>query len=270
MFGAMTSQERSGAGSVAFDRAAGFYDATRGVSAQVEAQIVAILNRELTPRGRCLEIGVGTGRIGLPLYRSGVDMTGLDLSRPMMEKLIEKAAGSPFPLIQGTATRLPFRDDVFGGGLIVHVLHLIPEWREAVAELVRVVRPGGVVVTSMGDDKDQTSSIWDEMQARFRAEAGLPDRFPGFRRTEEIDVAMDNLGAVRRDLESVPERKLHTPGEVAGLMGAGVFSFTWALDADALGAATERLKTWAIERYGSLDKTFEDRFDIPWRAYDLP
>jgi SAM-dependent methyltransferase len=266
----MTSQGRSGAGSVAFDRAAEFYDETRGVSAEVEAQIVAILNRELAPRGPCLEIGVGTGRVGLPLYRSGVDMTGLDLSRPMMEKLVEKAAGKPFPLIQGTATRLSFRDNAFGAGLIVHVLHLIPQWRDAVAELVRVVRPGGVVVTSIGDDKDESPSIWDEMQTRFREEAGLPARFPGFRRTDDIDAAMKNLGAVRRDLQSVPERKLHTPREVADLMGAGVFSFTWTLDADALKAATDRLKTWAVDRYGSLDKTFEDQFDIPWRAYDLP
>jgi len=95
--------------SVAFDRAAEYYDATRGLTPEALAETVAVLSEELAGRGRCLEIGVGTGRIGLPLYRSGVAMIGLDLSRPMMSKLIEKAAGDPFPLVQGTATRLPFR-----------------------------------------------------------------------------------------------------------------------------------------------------------------
>ena len=153
----------TGQGSVVFDRAAEYYDETRGLTPEALARTVEVLNPELAPRGRCLEIGVGTGRIGLPLYRSGVDMTGLDLSRPMMFKLLEKAEGDVFPLVQGTATQLPFRDDAFGAGLIVHVLHLIPQWRSALDELVRVIRPGGAIVSSIFDEEGQAPSILVEM-----------------------------------------------------------------------------------------------------------
>ncbi|MDP9224593.1 MAG: class I SAM-dependent methyltransferase, partial [Actinomycetota bacterium] len=110
----MTPESEAHQGSVVFDRAAEYYDETRALTPQALAQTVEILSRELAERGRCLEIGVGTGRIGLPLHRAGMPMTGLDLSRPMMLKLREKAAGDVFPLVQGTATTLPFRDGVFG------------------------------------------------------------------------------------------------------------------------------------------------------------
>ena len=96
MFGAMTTQERSGAGSVAFDRAAHYYDATRGLTAEATARTVQILRAELYGR-KCLEIGVGTGRIGLPLFHAGVQMTGLDLSMPMMRKLVEKGRRRSLP-----------------------------------------------------------------------------------------------------------------------------------------------------------------------------
>lgn len=197
-------------------------------------------------------------------------MTGLDLSRPMMSKLLEKAAGTAFSLVQGTATSLPFRDNVFGAGLIVHVLHLIPEWRAALGELVRVVRPGGAIVISIGDDQDEEPSMWEDMTAQFRKEARLPDHFPGFTRSDEIDHAMADLGARRRDLERVPERKPRTAREIADLMESGKFSFTWNVDEETLREAGQHLRAWAVERYGSLDEVDEHSFTIPWRAYDLP
>jgi ubiquinone/menaquinone biosynthesis C-methylase UbiE len=266
----MTTENGSEQGSVVFDRAAEYYDETRGLTPAALATTVEILNRELAARGRCLEIGVGTGRIALPLYRSGVEMTGLDLSRPMMAKLLQKAGGHPLPLVEGTATKLPFRDDVFDAALIVHVLHLIPNWREALEELVRVIRPGGAIVSSTGDDQDQKPSMWEEMTVRFREEAHLPPHFPGFRRSDEIDEALAALGARQRDLEPVPERKPRSAREIADLMGSGMFSFTWGVDTEILHDAAERLRAWAVERYGSLDKVDEDQFMIPWRANDLP
>lgn len=269
MFAPMTTAPSAQPRSVAFDRAAEYYDATRGLTPEAMARTVEILSAELSGR-QCLEIGVGTGRIGLPLYRAGVEMTGLDLSMPMMRKLLEKARGDPFPLVQGSATRLPFREDTFDAGLIVHVLHLIPNWRDALAELVRVIRPGGVIVSSIGDDKEDEPSMWEEMQARFRELSGAPARFPGFKRTEEIDSALAAAGAKRRDLEPVPELKPHSAREIAGLLEAGVFSFTWDLDAATLEQAGERLREWATERYGSLDVIEEDRLEIPWRVYELP
>src|SRR5262249_25952022 len=134
-------------GSVPFDRAAEVYDRTRRLTPEASAATTELLAQELADRQPALELGGGTGLIALPLAEARVRLVGLDLSRPMLAKIVEKAGGSvPFPLVVGDATRLPFVDGAFGGAYARHVLHLIGAWRTALAELVRVVAPGGVLL----------------------------------------------------------------------------------------------------------------------------
>src|SRR2546423_11010187 len=144
-------------GSIAFDQAADYYDRTRRLDPHVHAAVIDLLAGELRGRGRCLEVGVGTGRIALDLHRAGVPMAGVDLSRPMLDRLVEKAGGTaPFPLAVADATALPARRHAVGAALACHVLHLIPRWREAADELARVVAPGGVVLVDIGGDAPGT------------------------------------------------------------------------------------------------------------------
>ncbi|MGH2579540.1 MAG: SAM-dependent methyltransferase, partial [Actinomycetota bacterium] len=58
----------TGSGSIRFDRAAEFYDRTRALLPEAERATVELLRAELAGRGRCLEVGVGTGLISLPLH----------------------------------------------------------------------------------------------------------------------------------------------------------------------------------------------------------
>src|SRR5438270_631184 len=79
--------------SIAFDRAASFYDHTRQLSADTANRITELLRSEIEPRGGCLEIGVGTGRVAIPIVDAGISLVGVDLSLPMLQRLIEKSGG---------------------------------------------------------------------------------------------------------------------------------------------------------------------------------
>ncbi len=79
--------------SVSFDRAAEYYDRTRALPPELAARQTEMLAGALAGRSRVLEIGVGTGRIALPLWQSGVPVVGLDLSAPMLHRLRLNAAG---------------------------------------------------------------------------------------------------------------------------------------------------------------------------------
>jgi SAM-dependent methyltransferase len=69
----------------------------------------------------------------------------------MLASLQAKAGGSiPFPIVQGDLTELRFRPAAFGAALAANVFHLLAAWRTTVAELVRVVRPGGLVFVNLG------------------------------------------------------------------------------------------------------------------------
>jgi len=75
------------------ERVAARYDGTSGVFAPgaVDATVDALA--ELAAGGRALELGVGTGRIALPLARRGVPVHGIDLSRAMVSRLRAKPGG---------------------------------------------------------------------------------------------------------------------------------------------------------------------------------
>src|ERR671934_67280 len=72
--------------SIAFDRAAEYYDRSRSISDEAMAATVELLSAELGGRGRVLEVGVGTGLLALPLCRAGLDWGAYgELDRAMGE-----------------------------------------------------------------------------------------------------------------------------------------------------------------------------------------
>jgi ubiquinone/menaquinone biosynthesis C-methylase UbiE len=97
--------------------------------------------------GDVLEVAVGTG-LNLPCYPAEVTLTGLDLSEGMLAIARDRARGlgRPVTLRQGSAHRLPFAEASFDTVLCTFGLCAIPEPAAAVAEMVRVLRPGGRLI----------------------------------------------------------------------------------------------------------------------------
>ncbi|HVL81178.1 MAG TPA: class I SAM-dependent methyltransferase [Actinomycetota bacterium] len=254
-------------GSVRFDRAASFYDRTRAISPQAQARLVELLSQELSGRGPCLEIGVGTGRIALPLHRAGIEMIGVDVSGPMLEQLARNAGGDrPFPLAVADAERLPLRDQSVGAASAFHVLHLIPNWRSVVDELVRVVRPGGTVLIDPGGVHDEP----DELERVFREAAGIVDRNIGLKRIADLDEAFADAGASVRELEPVVDPRTTTANRRMDAWEQNIFSFTWRLTDEVRMQAVEAARAWAREHLDDPDEVVERPWVIRVRAYRLP
>ncbi len=94
--------------------------------------------------GEVLEIGIGTGR-NLPHYRNDVRLTGVELSPAMLEIARARARelGREVDLRVGDAQALGFPDQSFDSVVCTLSLCTIPDDRAAVAEMRRVLRPGG-------------------------------------------------------------------------------------------------------------------------------
>lgn len=253
--------------SLSFDRASEFYDATRSLPGPVMERIIELLGSEIRGRGTCLEIGIGTGRIALPLYDAGVAMAGIDLSLPMLAKLVEKSGGRiPFPLAVADATLLPFPDGSFGTSLVCHVLHLIPEWRGATSELVRVTRAGGVVLIDLGG---WGGGPWKEVEKHFENEAQIERPRPGATDPSEVDAVMKALGASYRELPEIRQTRALDLGELLDRIEKGSYSFTWAVDESERVHAARATRVWAEDRFGDLDRPLENELVVSWRAYDV-
>jgi ubiquinone/menaquinone biosynthesis C-methylase UbiE len=94
--------------------------------------------------GRVLEVAVGTGR-NLEHYHDQVTVTGVDLSPEMVALAREHAAelGREADLREGDAAELPFPDASFDTAVCALSLCSIPDPERAIAEMHRVLVPGG-------------------------------------------------------------------------------------------------------------------------------
>ncbi len=120
-----------------FGRVADIYDATRAIPEAEMSLVVRAMRKRIAGRGPVIDVGVGTGRFASPLQAAGVEVVGIDNSRGMMAKAIEKGVPG---LFFADIRRIPFRDKSFEAALLVHVLHLVDDWPMVVRESSRVAR----------------------------------------------------------------------------------------------------------------------------------
>ncbi|MFE4258728.1 class I SAM-dependent methyltransferase [Streptomyces sp. NPDC056883] len=94
--------------------------------------------------GEVLEVAIGTG-LNLPLYPPGVQLTGIEWSPQMLALARRRADGLGLiaDLREGDAQALPFPDASFDSVVCTLALCAIPDEQRAIAEMSRVLKPGG-------------------------------------------------------------------------------------------------------------------------------
>jgi ubiquinone/menaquinone biosynthesis C-methylase UbiE len=117
---------------------------------RIKAKHVSLVNPR--PKQRVLDVGCGTGKT-LWLLRQkcdpSVELCGLEPSKDMY-KQAKSYLGSQARLVQGVAQELPYPDNSFDWVISTQVLHHLAgvEKKKMLAEMYRVLKPGGTVVVS--------------------------------------------------------------------------------------------------------------------------
>jgi phosphatidylethanolamine/phosphatidyl-N-methylethanolamine N-methyltransferase len=148
----------------AYKRWAGTYDNWFGLASRhARAAAVAAVNG--TAGERVLEVGVGTG-LALPMYSTEKRVTGIDLSKEMLVKANARADALGLHNIDGLhemdAQATGFEDQTFDIAVAMFVASVVPNPRALVAELKRVVKPGGTIMFVNHFAQDRGIVWWTE------------------------------------------------------------------------------------------------------------
>jgi ubiquinone/menaquinone biosynthesis C-methylase UbiE len=104
------------------------------------------------PCARVLDVGCGTGRLADRLREAPSVRTvvGLDFSAGMLEQARARLGSTETAtLVRGDATRLPFADAAFDAAVSTEAFHWFPDQDAALAEIHRVLRPGGRLLLAL-------------------------------------------------------------------------------------------------------------------------
>jgi len=107
---------------------------------------------EAGPGDVVLDVATGTGAVALELHRrKGCSVVGVDQSTEMLDEARRRvtlaAATREIRLVEGRAEELPFEDGSFDGLTVTYLLRYVDDPGAALAELARVVRPGGTMAS---------------------------------------------------------------------------------------------------------------------------
>ncbi|MER5179205.1 class I SAM-dependent methyltransferase [Streptomyces sp. NPDC002896] len=143
-----------------YDEEAAVYDRTRGGEPRAQAAAEAVLGLVPAASGTLLDVACGTGLVTSRLTRAGLRTTGVDISPGMLSVAARRLDGA---VVLGDSRRLPFADGSFDAVTVIWLLHLLPDAAPVVAQAARVLRPGGVFVTTV--DKNAAHEVGSDIDA---------------------------------------------------------------------------------------------------------
>ncbi len=159
----------------------------------------------LPPGLRLLDVGCGNGCFTELLIErcAPAEVQGIDLSEGQLAFARSRKSTGDVTFHQGDAQALPFEDGVFDAAVMALAINLIPEPLKAVAEMIRVVKPGGSVATYMWDIPGGGFTMEPIRQAL--GEMGVPTPIPGAEGSR-----MDNMRELweKANLDDVTSKRI--------------------------------------------------------------
>ena len=229
-------------------------------------EAVAGLLLEEVDRGRpILDVGAGSGQLARALTDRGASVIALDLSVPMLELVPRQLVR-----VAADATRLPLAAGSVGAALAAHVLHVVPAWPEAIAELDRVVGPAGVVLVQSAPSSGVLGGL-PELRAVYRgslpARALVGSEVAGPDGDRVLERAFAVVGRTAHDLPTVKAARQETARGVIGWMQGNPWTWPGPTTDEERSAAAGATEVWAAGAGIDLDEPFETTTLNRWRAY---
>lgn len=135
-----------------YNLAANFYDEKeKYLNSFEQGQLLPLLGD--VSNKKILDVGAGTGRLSVKLAKLGANITALDVSDKMLEK-IKKTRNQEIKIIIGDAEAMPFEDETFDIVVAAFLIVHLKDPTKFFDEVYRVLKDGGIFVVTNINQKD--------------------------------------------------------------------------------------------------------------------
>ena len=197
-------------GEARYDGIAEWYDGWRP---ELTTDELAALMRLLgTGDGRCLDVGCGTGVATTVATELGWSAVGVDVSAELLAVALERG----LDVIEASAHSLPFEDESFDAAISVWTHTDVGDFRAAVAEITRVLRPGAPFVYVGGHP------CFVGPHSAFVHARGTPAFHPGYRPSRRYDSSAPGVGDPEGLRARVDSRHLTLADFITAFAAAGL------------------------------------------------
>jgi ubiquinone/menaquinone biosynthesis C-methylase UbiE len=184
-----------------------------------------------------IDIGAGTGNVSLPLLQRGLRVTAVDQSPDMLARLRAKLTpgDNELKLLERDASDLSELEDAsFDGATILLVFYDMSHPREALDEVVRVLRPGGSFVATETKDEFQLQPLLDFVDGFLKAEGLMQELREDWERVSQANRVLDpGARESRLTIEEIRQRLLRFAFRIDKLQDShlGQCATVWATKA---------------------------------------
>lgn len=225
---------------------AGCYEATRYIPPAIleHAARLIVIDAGLASGSALLDVGVGTGRFARYLHEVDICVIGVDISAEMLA--IASTMSNPAILVRADVRALPFQSSSFDAALMVHILHLIGDWKHVVREIRRVLRPGAPLhVGSESGKRFVSRSLYFQVAAEWqltRPNLGA----------ESLEAILAHLAATGAEVARIDAGQLAWTarmgvGEMLESLKENPFSILWHIESfDFVEEASAALMVWRV------------------------
>ncbi|MBV9256375.1 MAG: methyltransferase domain-containing protein [Actinobacteria bacterium] len=135
-----------------------------------------------------LDVGCATGDNTLALLGAGYRATGIEIDEQLVKTLRNRPGGERVPVCVGDGTAMPFPASTFDGAILIEVFEHVPEPGSLVAEIARVVGPGGRLTVAV--PTGYTEAIYWRLHPRYAENATHVRRY----RRNDVEAVLTASG----------------------------------------------------------------------------
>ena len=207
------------------DRYAPAYDELLSLMAPGETEAAVEVLFELAGGGPALELGIGTGRVALPLVERGIDVHGIDASPEMGEKLRQQPGGDRIPFTVGDIAAVTIEGQFRLAFAVHNTFSLLLTEEDQIRCLQNVARQltdDGILVIEAAvpvqpDERGQSFTIWSIEDDRLMVSFSKHDPVTRSMKTLELWLSDDGIRTFPSRERPLPPAELDAMAEQAGL-----------------------------------------------------